>query len=255
MKIVAVIQMVPDLVEELVVDANGVNLDPYSVRWVINEFDDYAVEEAILLKERHGGTVTVVAPGFEGVDDALFAAAAKGADALVKLNGDFENGSNNHALARVFVSTLKSLGPDLVLTGVQAHNQNDGALGSLLAEDLGSPYVGYVAGVKVTEGGKAVVRKEYPGGLAAELEVALPAVLGIQTPDSPPRYVPISKIRQVMKTSRIQEEDAGDLQSDGALPPSRMSTPQAASRAEMLDGSVDQVAEKLVSIFKEQGLI
>ena len=254
MKIVAVIQMVPDLVEELVVDANGVNLDPYSVRWVINEFDDYAVEEAILLKERYGGTVTVVAPGFDGVEDALFTAAAKGADALVKLSGDFENGSNNHALARVFVTTLKSLSPDLVLTGVQAHNQNDGALGSLLAEDLGAPYVGYVAGVKV-ENGMAVVRKEYPGGLAAELEVALPAVLGIQTPDSPPRYVPISKIRQVMKTSRIQEEDAGDLQPDGALPPSRMSTPQAASRAEMLDGSVDQVAEKLVSIFKEQGLI
>ncbi len=254
MKIVAVIQMVPDLVEELVVDANGVNLDPYSVRWVINEFDDYAVEEAILLKERYGGTVTVVAPGFEGVDDALFAAAAKGADALVKLNGDFENGSTNHALAHVFAMALKSLAPDLVLTGVQAHNQNDGPLGSLLAEDLGSPYVGYVAGVKV-ESGKAVVRKEYPGGLAAELEVALPAVLGIQTPDSPPRYVPISKIRQVMKTSHIQEEEAGDLQADGALPPSRMSTPQAASRAEMLDGSVDQVADKLVSIFKEQGLI
>ncbi len=59
MKIVAVIQMVPDLVEELVIDANELNLDPYSVRWVINEFDDYAVEQAILLKERYGGTVTV----------------------------------------------------------------------------------------------------------------------------------------------------------------------------------------------------
>ncbi len=254
MKIVAVIQMVPDLVEELVIDSNGLNLDPYSVRWVINEFDDYAVEQAILLKERYGGTVTVIGPGFEGVDDALFTAAAKGADALVKLNGDFENGVSNHALAGIFAAVVKPLNPDLVLTGVQAHDKNDGALGSLLAEELGLPYVGYVAGVKA-EGGKALVRKEYPGGLAAELEVALPAVVGVQTPDTPPRYVPISKIRQVMKTTRIQEEDAGLLASGGALPAGRMSTPQAASRAEMIAGDVDQVAEKLVSLFKEQGLI
>ncbi len=254
MKIVAIIQMVPDLVEELVIDANGKNLDPYSVRWVINEFDDYAVEQAILLKERHGGTVTVIGPGFEGVDDALFAAAAKGADALVKLNGDFENGVSSHSLAGIFVPVLKSLNPDLVLTGVQAHDKNDGALGSLLAEELNAPYVGYVAGVKA-EGAKAVVRKEYPGGLAAEMEVALPAVLGVQMPDTPPRYVPISKIRQVMKTSRIQEEDAGELVGDGSLPTDHMSVPRTASRAEMIEGSVDQVADKLVSLFKEQGLI
>src|SRR5512135_1721422 len=154
MKIVAVIQMVPDLVEELVIDANELNLDPYSVRWVINEFDDYAVEQAILLKERHGGTVTVIGPGFEGVDDALFTAAAKGADALVKLNGDFESGVSSHSLAGIFAPVLKSLNPDLVLTGVQAHDKNDGALGSLLAEELGVPYIGYVAGVKVAGGSK-----------------------------------------------------------------------------------------------------
>ncbi len=254
MKIVAIIQMVPDLVEELVIDANGKNLDPYSVRWVINEFDDYAVEQAILLKERHGGTVTVVGPGFEGVDDALFTAAAKGADALVKLNGDFESGVTSHSLAAIFVPVLKSLNPDLVLTGVQAHDKNDGALGSMLAEELAAPYVGYVAGVKA-DGGKVLVRKEDPGGLAAELEVALPAVLGVQMPDTPPRYVPISKIRQVMKTSRIQEEDAGELVAEGSLPTDHMSVPEAASRAEMIEGSVDQVAQKLVSLFKEQGLI
>lgn len=254
MKIVVVIQLVPDLVEELVIDANGVNLDPTRVRWVINEFDDFAIEQAILLKERNGGTVTVVAPGLEGTDDALFSAAARGADGLVRLAGDFESNNNNHSQARVFAAIVKGLQPDLVLTGVQAHNQNDGALGPLLAEELGFPYIGYVAGVKI-ETSKAVVRKEYPGGLTAEMEVTLPALLGIQTPDTPPRYVPISKIRQVMKTSKIQELEAGEFDRNGGLPASRMYVPQVASRATMIEGDVDQVAERLVAIFKEQGLL
>jgi electron transfer flavoprotein beta subunit len=173
---------------------------------------------------------------------------------LVKLAGDFENSSNNHSMARVFAAVLKGLQPDLVLTGVQAHNQNDGALGPLLAEELGLPYIGYVAGVNI-EGSKAVVRKEYPGGLTAEMEVNLPALLGIQTPDTPPRYVPISKIRQVMKTSKIQELEASEFDLNGGLPASRMYVPQVTSRATMIEGDVHQVAAKLVAIFKEQGLI
>jgi electron transfer flavoprotein beta subunit len=254
MKFVVVIQLVPDLVEELVIAAAAPTLDLDTVRWVISEFDDYAIEQAILLKERYGGTVAVVAPALEGADDALFSAAARGADLLVKLAGDFEGGCNNHALGRAFAPVVKAMLPDLVLTGVQAHHQNDGTLGPLLAEELGLPYIGYVAGVKV-EGALAVVRKEYPGGLSAEMKAALPAVLGIQTPDTPPRYVPISKIRQAMKTSKVQEQDAGALDASGGLSPSRMSTPQVTGRAAMIEGSVDQVAARLVALFKEQGLL
>jgi electron transfer flavoprotein beta subunit len=254
MKFVVAIQLVPDLVEELVIASNAPTLDPDTVRWVVNEFDDYAIEQAILLKERYGGSVTVVAPALEGADDALFSAAARGADVLVKLEGNFEGGFNNHALGRAFAPVVKALQPDLVLTGVQAHHQNDGTLGPLLAEELGLPYVGYVAGVKVENGG-AVVRKEYPGGLAAEMEASLPAVLGIQMPDTPPRYVPISKIRQAMKTSNIQEQDAGELDGAGGLPASRMFVPKSTGRATMIEGDVDQVAARLVALFKEQGLL
>ena len=254
MKLVVAIQMVPDLVEELVIAADVPALDPDSVRWVINEFDDYAIEQAILLKERYGGTVTVVAPGLYGVDDALFSAAARGADVLVKLDGDFAEGCNSHALGRAFAPVIKAMQPDPVLTGVQAHHLNDGTLGPLLAEELGLPYIGYVAGVKI-EGSLAVVRKEYPGGLAAEMEALLPAVLGIQTPDTPPRYVPISKIRQAMKTSKVQELDAGELDPAGGVVPSRMFTPQSTGRATMLESDVDQVAARLVALFKEQGLL
>ena len=143
MKIAVPVKFVPDLVEELTIDPSGVALDTTWLRLIISEFDDHAVEQAILLKERAGGQVTVMTIEAEGSDDFLFTAAAKGADQLIKLTGDFSN-VNNHALARVYADLLKETQPDLVLTGVQAHNDLDGSVGPLLAEYLGLPYVGYV---------------------------------------------------------------------------------------------------------------
>lgn len=254
MKIVVAIQLVPDLVEELVVDLDGSHLDPSTVRWVINEYDDYAIEEAILLKERNGGQVCVIAPDIEGADDALYSAAAKGADELVKLNGDFEAETNNHALARLFVPLIERLQPGLVLTGVQAHQRCDGALGPLLAAMLDIPYIGYVSKVILADG-KVVVNKEYSGGMIAEMESPLPAVLGIQAPDTPPRYVPISKIRQVMKTSKIREEEAGDFNLSGGLSIQEMYIPDAARRAILFEGDVEEVAARLVRVLKDEGVL
>lgn len=253
MKILVPVQFVPDLVEELVIDASGDRLDPYSIRWKLNEFDEHAVEQAILLKEKYGGQVTVLAPDFEGGEDALYGAAAKGADRLVKLCADFEGGANTHALAHLFLPFIQQDKPDLVLTGVQAINSMDGALGGILAGLLDWPYVGYVSGV--TPAGKtAVVRKDFPGGLTAQVEVQLPAVLGIQAAETPPRYVPISKVRMVMKTSKIEEQE-GELEPAGGLAPQRLFPPKAAAHATMLDGDVDQVADQLVAILREQGLV
>ena len=197
MNIVVPIKMVPDLVEELIIDESGTALDTTYLRLKLNEFDDHAVEQAILLKESGVGSVTVVAPDMEGVDEALYTAAAKGADRLIKLTGHFGYGVDNHALARVFANAVKVLRPELILTGVQAHNDLDGPVGPRLAEHLGMPYVGYVAGVAVSDG-EATVRKELPGGVIAETTVTVPAVLGVQAAAKPPRYVPISRVRQTI---------------------------------------------------------
>jgi electron transfer flavoprotein beta subunit len=152
------------------------------------------------LKEGDGGHVTVVIPDFEGAEDALYTAAAKGADRLISLSGDFEGGVNSHALARIFKPVVQELQPDLILTGIAAHHTLDGPAGPLLAELLGMPFVGSVS--KVTAGdGKVTVYKDYPGGLKAEMEVSLPAVIGIQSAERL-RYVPIARVRRAMKTSR-----------------------------------------------------
>ncbi|MCJ7433583.1 MAG: electron transfer flavoprotein subunit beta/FixA family protein [Anaerolineales bacterium] len=253
MKIVVPVKFVPDLVEELTIDSGGAALDTSWLRLIINEFDDHAVEQAILLKERDGGQVIVAMIESEGADDFLFASAAKGADQLIKLTGDFTN-SNNHALALAYADLLKELQPDLILTGVQAHNDLDGSVGPLLAEYLGMPYVGYVAGLTATND-KVTARKEYSGGLIAEIEVKLPAVLGIQAAEQPPRYIAYSKIRQVMGTAKIEERAVASLDLSGGTIVNRMFQPEVAERATMIEGSADEVADKLVGIFKELGTL
>jgi electron transfer flavoprotein beta subunit len=254
MNIIVPVKLVPDLVEELSIDANGTGLDTAWLRMIINEFDDHAIEQAILVKEKTGAHVTVISTNIEGVDDLLFTAAAKGADRLIKLNGDFESGINNHALARAMAAILRDLKPDLILTGVQAHNDLDGSIGPQLAENLGMPFIGYICGVNLS-GETVVVRKEYPGGLIAEMQASLPVLLGIQAAEQPPRYVAISKVRQMMKTVSIEEIDLTSLDSMGAPVVNRMFQPEATERATMLSDNADDAADQLVSIFKELGVL
>ena len=254
MNIVVLAKLVPDLVEELTIDASGAALDMTFARLIINEFDDHAIEQGILLKERSGGEVTILTPDVEGVDDVLFTAAAKGADKLIKIKGDFTGCTSNHAVASACKSIIQELKPDLVLTGVQAHNDMDGSVGPLLAEHLGMPYVGYISGVFAKDG-EVKVRKEYPGGMVAEMDVTLPALLGIQAAEQPPRYIAVNKVMQVMKTSKIEEHDASNLDESGVPLVGRMFQPEVAQRATMLTGNPDEVATQVVDLFKELGVL
>lgn len=253
MNILVVVKMVPDLVEELSIDSSGAALDTQWLHLIPNEFDEFAVEQAVLLKERAGAAVTVVAPDADGVEDALYTAAAKGADRLIKLTGETGN-LNSHALAQAMTLLIPDLQPDLVLAGVQAHNDLDGQSGALLAGLLDWPYVGYVSGVQVANG-KVMVRKEYPGGLLAEMEVDLPAVLGIQASDEPPRYVAFSKVRQAMQSATIEKRDVGMLNFSGGAIIGRMFQPEAKGHAEMLSGDAEQVATRLIEIMQAGGLL
>lgn len=254
MKIVVPINLVPDLVEELTIDDSGTALDLTWLRLIINEFDDHAIEQAILLKEKRDAQITVLASDLEGADDMLFTALAKGADHAIKIVGDFEESVNSHALARAFTDIIKELQPDLILTGVQSHNDQDGSVGPLLAGYLEMPYVGYISGVDVQDG-KVLAKKEYPGGLIAEMEVTLPAILGIQAAEEPPRYVAISKVRQAMKTSTIEEREISDLNTSGGPIIERMFKPEVGERAIMIEGDEEEVAAKLIELFEELGVL
>ncbi len=253
MNIVVPVKLVPDLVEELEIDDGGTALDTTWLRFILNEVDEHALEQALLLKESLSGTVSVISLDGEGVDDVLFASSAKGVDRLIKLTGvDYGVNVNNHAMARFYATTVRILEPDLVLVGVQAHNDLDGSLGPLLAEYVGMPYVGYVSGIAPING-RCRVRKEYPGGLIAEMDVEMPAVLGVQAAESPPRYVAISRIRQAMKTAAVDEQAAPDLDTTGGPMVDSMFKPETAERATMITGDEDEVAGRIVDLLRELG--
>lgn len=253
MNIIVPLRQVPDLVEELELDDSGKDLNREWLRYKINEFDDHALEEALLLKEDVGATVTAIAIDGEDIDKTLFTAAAKGADRLIKITGDFEGALSAHAAAKVFASALQSVEYDLVLAGVQAVDERDGQVAVLMAHYLGIPHVSVVTGVTL-EDGKATVLKEYSGGVMAEFEVDLPAVLGIQAARQTPRYAPVSRVRQAMRSTELEEISVSDVSISVGSSVERMYKPETGQGAEMLEGSPEEIAEKIVNVLTERGI-
>ncbi|MBI2555725.1 MAG: electron transfer flavoprotein subunit beta, partial [Candidatus Rokubacteria bacterium] len=200
--------------------------------------------------------VTVLALDTGEVDETLFTCLAKGADRAVKITGDFQEGVSSHAAAVVLARALGAVPHDLILTGVQAADDRDGQVGILLATALDLPHVSVVSGVEPAPGGKAAtVRQEYSGGIMAELEVDLPAVLGIQAARAAPRYAPVSKVRQVMKTQKLEEIPAPPVEAGAGSTVSRLAKPETADRAEILEGSPEEVADRLLALFAERGFL
>ena len=256
MNIVVPVKMVPDLVEELEVDPTGCALDRSFLKLRINEFDEHALEEALLLRTKHGGTVTVVSLDTGEVDETLFTCLAKGADRAIKITGEFQEGVSSHEAAAILAQVLGSVPHDLLLTGVQAADDRDGQLGILLASALGLPHVSVVSGVEPAVGGKAVtVRQEYAGGVMAEIEVDLPAVLGIQAAREAPRYAPVSKVRQVMKSQKLEVIPAPSVRAGAGSTVRRLAKPEIGGRAEILEGSPEEVTDRLLAILAERGFV
>lgn len=254
MNIVVAVKQIPNLTDDLEINAEGTDLDHDALQYVLNEFDEQAVEEAVLTKEAAGGTVTVIGVDTTGeLDGALHSALAKGADRAMTVTGDYGRGTDSHTQARLIADAIRHLSPNIVLTGVQAADDRDGQMGPMIAAHLGLPYIGVVTAVTIQDG-RAVVHKEYWGGIVAEFEAALPIVVGVQAAHQPPRYAPVSKVRQIAKTAKI-EEVAGEAAPDAGSTVRRMFKPETAGHAEMWDGSPEEVAEKIAGLIAQKGLL
>lgn len=261
MKIVVLLKMVPDVVEELQVAADGKALDTDFLRMILNERDNHALEQALLLKEKHSGQVTVVALDAPEVDDALFTALAKGADRAAKvLGGDnmLSTRAGAYRLAQALFSIPDLLPADLILTGAQAIDDLDGLTAPLVSHVLGLPQLGIVTQVSLDPAaGAATVLREFSGGVRGEYEVKLPAVLGIQAAEKPPRYVPVAKVRAAMKSQAIESVSAPTMADGGVtlLQVDQMAKPEVAEHAQMLEGSPEQLADQLCEILAARGLL
>ena len=257
MNLFVLLKLAPDTVEELTLGGDGLSLDQEFLRFKLGDPDEHALEQALLLKEAHGGSVTVAALDVAEVQDALFTALAKGADRAVQLTGADLPLLSGPSAARIYADFLKPEGrrlpPDtLVLLRSQAIDELDGEIAPMVAELLGLPYLGVVTGVR-PEGANLIVTKEYAGGLRGEFVTAPPAVLGVQSATRPPRYVPIAKVRAAMKSARIETLEVAAPATRGKAVVRRLFKPETTGRAQMLDGTPETVAESLCRLFAEHG--
>ena len=258
MNLFVLLKMVPDTVEELTVAEDQKQLEKEFLRLKLSDADEHALEQALLLKEKSGGAVTVATLDAPEVDDVLFTALAKGADRAVKI-GAPQDSTGVATAARSFAELIKggaaSVAPDtLVLVGTQAYDDLEGELVPWLAHALQLPSLSVICAVSLA-GGRATVLKEFSGGLRGEFEVALPAVLGIQSAEKPPRYVPIAKVRAIRKSAKIDSFAASAPSEAPAVAADRMYKPEAAGRAKMLEGSSEELAERIVSLLTEHGVV
>ncbi|PSR27507.1 electron transfer flavoprotein beta subunit [Sulfobacillus thermosulfidooxidans DSM 9293] len=253
MKIAVLFKAVPDLVEDIALDEESGEILYDDMSYVPSEWDDQALEEALLIKEESGGEVTAITVDTGDSDNMLYTALAKGADHAVKLVGDFDPSLSNRSRAQILSEYIRQQDFDLVLSGVQAIDDIDGQIPGLVAGILGWPHASVVTEVHVT-GNTVILRQEYAGGVVAEIQTPTPVVMGIQAARKPPRYASIAKVRQVAKSAQIEEVEMA-MPTVPQLEIRRFYKPVAAGHAEMIDGDVDEVAARIIEILQERNLV
>jgi electron transfer flavoprotein beta subunit len=260
--VVVCVKHVPETADaELKIDSSGKNVEKTGLVYDINEWDDYALEEAVRIKEKQGGTVTAVTIGGDDSDSTLRKCLARGADKAIRLSDPKFEGSDGFAVAKILHSVLKTLHHDLVLVGMQAGDDGNAAVGPILAQMLGVPHATMVKRLELGAG-SAKVNRELEGGLEEQLEVKLPALFSIQTGINEPRYVSIMGIRKAMqKEIKIMTlADTGLAEADVGVAGSwltidRLYVPPVEKQAEFLKGTPDEMAVRVAEILKSKGLI
>jgi len=254
-RIVVPMKAVPDLVEEIELSPDESDIDREFGKFVLNEWDAQALEEALLIKEATGAEVVAVGLASDpDIDQALYTALAKGADGAAKVTGGQDGAVTTRDRAALLAGYLAGEPADLVITGVQAPDDLDGQLPPMLAGHLGLPHVSVVVRAEIADGA-VIVRQEFAGGRLHELRVAMPAVVGIQAARQAPRYAPISRIRQAMQAGGLRESEAVAAAAGPGLSIRRMRRPEVTGHAQMLSGDADAVAEKIADLLRERGLV
>lgn len=253
MHIAAVLRLEPDLTADIEIAEDGRDIDREWVDLKLNEFDDQALEEAILLKEATGAKVTALALAGEGVDRMLQTALARGADQAIKIEHDLEGVVASRTAAPLLAAAVRRIEADAVLTGVQSPEDLFGQLASYLGTDLGWPHFSAVSSARA-EGGFLLVQQEFGGGVVGMLRTKLPAVLGVQTASQPVRYVSGTKLRQAT-TQKIPsasvEAEAGEVRAELV----GLALPDNAGGATMLEGDAEAVAERIARLLAERKLV
>ncbi|HVN92667.1 MAG TPA: electron transfer flavoprotein subunit beta/FixA family protein [Terracidiphilus sp.] len=260
MKIVVAIKQVPERDAPLRIAADGKWIDESDLQWAMNEPDDYALEEALRLKEQVGGEVIVVSAGPVRVGSAIREALAKGADRGIHVVTDDLGGlalPNIDALgvARLLAAAIKPENPDLVLTGLQSEDVGLGQTGVIVAELLGLPHATMILHIEKTEQGLKV-KRELEEGWFQSIELPTPAVLTIQSGGNKLRYATLMGIKRA-KTKELRTVNVAELGIDPApvVVLEQISMPKKQKTTQILPGDAKEAASALVEKLKTEARV
>ena len=260
MEILVCVKRVPDTAEnEIEVDSDGADIERDDLVYSVNEWDNYAVEEAIQIVDNVGGVVTIVSLGDAESEEIVRREMAMGANNGILVSDDAFERSDGKGVATILKAVVEKGNYDLILTGAQA-DDGAGQIGGMLAAMLDVPYASVVNSIEVLNDAQLKIGREIEGGNQEMNEIALPCVLSIQTGINEPRYVGIRGIRKVASVD-IPVLGAADLGIDAAgvgdsgarVKRIDYFVPQLGEGAEILEGSNEEVAGKLIDLLKAKG--
>ncbi|MBZ5595284.1 MAG: electron transfer flavoprotein subunit beta/FixA family protein [Acidobacteriia bacterium] len=246
MKIIVSIKEVPVRDSQLRISADGRWIEDGDLSYEMNEPDAYALEEALQLKERHGGEVIALCAGPSGASRTLREALAKGADRALHIEDEHISSWDTLGLARLLAKAAGPEKPDLILTGLQSDDLGYGQTGVVLAEILGLPHATIIMAAEVLDG-SIRVKRELESGWFQNIEMTLPAVLTIQSGINKVRYATLMGIKKA-KSKELKALAAGDLgvAASATATIERIYSPQKVKQTQLLTGSAREAAAKLI---------
>jgi electron transfer flavoprotein beta subunit len=251
MKIVVAVKQVPARDSQLRIPPSGRWIEEADLSYEINEPDAYALEEALQLKEKHGGEIVVLCAGPSRAAQTVREALAKGADRAIHIEEENLRAFDPLATSRLLAAAVKPEAPDLILTGLQSDDFGYGQTGVILAELLELPHATIIMQVEKLDG-RIRVKRELEEGWFQHVEMPLPALLTIQSGINRLRYATLMGIKKA-KTKEMKRLTAASL---GVAPDSpgivfeRVYLPERAKHTQLFDGTPKEAAAKLVEKLK-----
>ena len=247
MNILVCISRVPDTASRILVGSDGKNIDTQGIKFVVNPYDEYAIEEGLRLREKNGGTVTAVVVGTEAAKDVLRTAFAMGVDKAVLVKG--KEPDDSFYVAKNLAEYAKGISPDLILLGRQSVDYDSRQMASALAEMLGLPSISVVSKLTI-ENGKATAEKDIEGGKEV-VEAALPCLISCQKGLNEPRY---PKLPDIMKAKSKPIEEITPVETGNKITILDMSMPSKKRVGKIL-GAEDSDIDELVKLLHEEAKV